>query len=84
MRRRCPDGIHHIIICVHYVGPVPPEVVPQHLAQMDVCLTPYVNSQFNRASFPLKTMEYLGAGIESAKPDGSIEKGCHGLQLPRA
>ena len=48
---------------VHYVGPVPAEVVPQYLAQMDVGLTPYVNSQFNRASFPLKTMEYLGAGI---------------------
>jgi teichuronic acid biosynthesis glycosyltransferase TuaH len=29
---------------------------------MDVGLVPYVDSAFNRASFPLKTLEYLAAG----------------------
>jgi teichuronic acid biosynthesis glycosyltransferase TuaH len=29
---------------------------------IDVGLTPYADSAFNRASFPLKTLEYLAAG----------------------
>jgi teichuronic acid biosynthesis glycosyltransferase TuaH len=29
---------------------------------IDVGLLPYANSEFNRASFPLKTLEYLAAG----------------------
>ncbi len=47
---------------VHYAGRVPAEAVPAYLAAMDVGVTPYQDSPFNRASFPLKTLEYLGAG----------------------
>jgi teichuronic acid biosynthesis glycosyltransferase TuaH len=47
---------------VHYAGQVPAEEVPSYLAAIDVGTTPYVDSPFNRSSFPLKTLEYLGAG----------------------
>jgi teichuronic acid biosynthesis glycosyltransferase TuaH len=47
---------------VHYAGPVPAEAVPSYLAAIDVGITPYRESLFNRASFPLKTLEYLSAG----------------------
>ncbi|MFE3779758.1 glycosyltransferase [Amycolatopsis sp. NPDC059090] len=47
---------------VHYVGAVPFEELLPYLARFDVGLTPYVDSAFNRASFPLKTLEYLAAG----------------------
>ena len=48
---------------VYYTGPVPPEAVPSYLAAIDVGITPYQDTPFNRASFPLKTLEYLGAGV---------------------
>jgi len=47
---------------VHFAGPVPAEEVPCYLAAIDVGITPYRDSPFNRASFPLKTLEYLSAG----------------------
>jgi teichuronic acid biosynthesis glycosyltransferase TuaH len=47
---------------VRYVGRVPAEAVPSYLAAIDVGLTPYRDSPFNRASFPMKTLEYLSAG----------------------
>lgn len=47
---------------VCWVGPRPYEELPRYLRLMDVGLTPYVDSAFNRASFPLKTLEYLAAG----------------------
>jgi teichuronic acid biosynthesis glycosyltransferase TuaH len=47
---------------VHYTGPVPAGDVPAYLAAIDVGVTPYRDTAFNRASFPLKTLEYLGAG----------------------
>jgi teichuronic acid biosynthesis glycosyltransferase TuaH len=47
---------------VHHVGAVPFEELPRWFARMDVGLTPYTDSAFNRASFPLKTLEYLAAG----------------------
>jgi teichuronic acid biosynthesis glycosyltransferase TuaH len=47
---------------VHYTGAVPAEAVPSYLAGVDIGITPYRDSEFNRASFPLKTLEYLGAG----------------------
>ena len=46
---------------VHYTGRVPAADVPGYLAAIDVGLTPYTASAFNRASFPLKTLEYLAA-----------------------
>ena len=47
---------------VHYTGRVPAASVPAYLAAIDVGITPYTASDFNRASFPLKTLEYLAAG----------------------
>ena len=48
---------------VYYTGPVAAEAVPSYLAVIDVGITPYKDTPFNRASFPLKTLEYLGAGV---------------------
>ncbi|HEX4722628.1 MAG TPA: glycosyltransferase, partial [Pseudonocardiaceae bacterium] len=47
---------------VRHVGAVPFEELPRWLARIDVGLTPYTDTVFNRASFPLKTLEYLAAG----------------------
>jgi teichuronic acid biosynthesis glycosyltransferase TuaH len=47
---------------VDWVGLRPFDELPSYLRAMDVGLTPYVDSSFNRASFPLKTLEYLAAG----------------------
>lgn len=55
--------------CVHYAGPVPAEAVPSYLAAIDVGITPYRDSPFNLASFPLKTLEYLGAGRPTVSTD---------------
>ncbi len=48
---------------VHYVGPVSPAQVPSYLAAIDIGITPYRDTPFNRTAYPLKTMEYLGAGV---------------------
>ena len=48
---------------VRYAGRVPPEAVPSYLASIDVGLIPYADSAFNRASFPMKTLEYFSAGL---------------------
>jgi teichuronic acid biosynthesis glycosyltransferase TuaH len=47
---------------VHYVGPVNEEQASTYIAATDIGITPYLHSQFNRASFPLKTLDYLSAG----------------------
>jgi teichuronic acid biosynthesis glycosyltransferase TuaH len=47
---------------VTWIGPVAFSEVPRYLKVMDVGITPYAESAFNRASFPLKTLEYLSAG----------------------
>ena len=47
---------------VQWVGPKPFESLPSYLRITTVGLTPYADSDFNRASFPLKTLEYLAAG----------------------
>jgi teichuronic acid biosynthesis glycosyltransferase TuaH len=47
---------------VHYAGRVPEEEAPAYIAATDIGITPYVDSPFNRASFPLKTLDYLSAG----------------------
>jgi teichuronic acid biosynthesis glycosyltransferase TuaH len=54
---------------VHYTGPVPAPEVPAYLAAFDIGLTPYRDIQFNRTGFPLKTLEYLGAGIPAVSAD---------------
>jgi teichuronic acid biosynthesis glycosyltransferase TuaH len=47
---------------VQWVGRQPYEQIPSFLRAIDVGLTPYAGSEFNQASFPLKTLEYLAAG----------------------
>ena len=54
---------------VYYTGPVAAEAVPSYLAVIDVGITPYLDTPFNRASFPLKTLEYLGAGVPVVSTD---------------
>src|SRR5208283_3159702 len=54
---------------VHWVGPQAFEDLPKYLSVVDVGLVPYVDSAFNRGSFPLKTLEYLAAGIPVVATD---------------
>jgi teichuronic acid biosynthesis glycosyltransferase TuaH len=48
---------------VRYVGPVPSAEVPSYLAAVDIGITPYRDTPFNRASFPLKNLDYLSVGL---------------------
>ena len=47
---------------VCWVGPKSFDDLPSYLGLMDVGLVPYGDTPFNRASFPLKVLEYLAAG----------------------
>lgn len=48
---------------VAWVGKQPFAALPSLLAHAQVGLVPYGDTAFNRASFPLKTLEYLAAGL---------------------
>lgn len=50
-------------------GPVPASEVGGHLDEIAVGLTPYLPTPFNRASSPLKTLEYLSAGVPVVSSD---------------
>lgn len=54
---------------VQWVGPKPFSELPSYLRLMAVGLVPYSDTAFNRASFPLKTMEYLSAGRQAVVTD---------------
>jgi len=47
---------------VAYLGRRPYEELPSYLKLVDVGLVPYGATEFNRWSFPMKTLEYLAAG----------------------
>lgn len=47
---------------VLYLGPKAFEELPAYLKLIDVGLVPYGPTEFNRWSFPMKTLEYLAAG----------------------
>lgn len=47
---------------VQWVGRRPFEEMPSYLQAIKVGLTPYTDTEFNRSSSPLKTLEYLAAG----------------------
>ena len=47
---------------VAWVGQVQFHELPRYLQVIDVGIIPYSDSDFNRASFPLKILEYLAAG----------------------
>ncbi|MBT2587291.1 glycosyltransferase [Arthrobacter sp. ISL-95] len=48
---------------VDWRGEVPPREVARVLDMATIGLTPYTDSEFNRSSFPLKTLEYLAFGV---------------------
>lgn len=54
---------------VQWIGPRPSDELPSYLKVMAVGLTPYVDTDFNRASYPLKTLEYLAAGRPAVTTD---------------
>lgn len=54
---------------VRWLGSLPHHEISRHLATAKVGLTPYADSAFNRSSFPLKTLEYLGAGLPVVTTD---------------
>jgi teichuronic acid biosynthesis glycosyltransferase TuaH len=54
---------------VEWVGAVPYVDLPDALAGTTTCLLPYGDSAFNRASFPLKVLEYLAAGRRVVSTD---------------
>jgi teichuronic acid biosynthesis glycosyltransferase TuaH len=54
---------------VQWVGPKPFDQLPSYLKLIKVGLTPYADSEFNRSSFPLKTLEYLAAGRAAITTD---------------
>ncbi|WP_020107880.1 glycosyltransferase [Nocardia sp. 348MFTsu5.1] len=54
---------------VHWLGSKVPDVLPDYLSAFAVGMTPYVDNEFNRLSFPLKTLEYLGAGLPVVSSD---------------
>lgn len=47
---------------VHFLGRLPFAEVPNLVKGMDVCLLPYVDTEFARYRSPLKLYEYLAAG----------------------
>jgi len=70
---------------VQWVGARKFEELPSYLSLMDVGITPYSQSDFNRASFPLKTLEYLAAGLPAVVTDlpaaqslSSVVRACSG------
>lgn len=48
---------------VQWVGQIPSEQIAEFLSHCRVGITPYANNEFNQASFPLKTLDYLAAGL---------------------
>lgn len=65
---------------VQSTGPVSFAELPKYMRAIDVGITPYTQSDFNRASFPLKALEYLSAGRGSiATPLPALEELGSGL-----
>lgn len=63
---------------VQWVDGVPRGELPAYLARIDVGLTPYADTMFNRRSYPLKTVEYLAAGLPVVATDVATTKGLDG------
>ncbi|MEK0154454.1 glycosyltransferase [Arthrobacter oryzae] len=54
---------------VHWMGELSAAELGGQLARFGAGMTPYADSSFNRASFPLKTLEYLSAGLGVVSTD---------------
>jgi teichuronic acid biosynthesis glycosyltransferase TuaH len=66
-----PAGLEELLQLpnVVAVGPRQHADLARYYRLMDVGLTPYADTAFNRASFPLKTLEYLAAGLPVVSTD---------------
>ena len=60
---------------VHWVDELPPDQLAPYLRTLTVGLTPYADSVFNRRSYPLKTVEYLAAGVPVVSTDVATTRG---------
>ncbi len=54
---------------LQWTGERPYDELPAYLGAMAVGLLPYTDSEFNQASFPLKLLEYLAAGVAPVSTD---------------
>lgn len=57
---------------VHYLGPLPYAELPRHTVWFDAALTPFEQNELTRCVHPIKSLEYLAAGlptISAALPD---------------
>ncbi|MFC5500797.1 glycosyltransferase [Lysinimonas soli] len=54
---------------VDWLGARPYDDLADLMASASVGVTPYADSPFNRSSFPLKTLQYLGAGLPVVSTD---------------
>ena len=54
---------------VTWLGELPYTELPARLASVGVGLTPYADTEFNRSSFPLKTLEYIASGLPVVSTD---------------
>ncbi|MRK00833.1 glycosyltransferase [Aeromicrobium sp. S22] len=54
---------------VQWIDRQPFDRLPSYMAAIDVGLTPYTPTAFNQSSFPLKTLEYLAAGLPVVSTD---------------
>ncbi|MGY1631526.1 glycosyltransferase [Geodermatophilus sp. SYSU D01186] len=70
-RRFAPDRMRRLLRRpnVQAVGQKRFAELPSYLGAIDVGLTPYADTPFNWASFPLKTLEYLAAGLPVVSTD---------------
>lgn len=54
---------------VTWFGEIPEDEVFAKMQNMAVGITPYIDNEFNRASFPIKTLDYLAAGLPVVSSD---------------
>lgn len=54
---------------VEWTGALDKDALTDQLSRISVGITPYADTAFNRASFPLKTLEYLAAGVPVVSTD---------------
>ena len=68
---------------VRWLGYRAPADLPAYLQAASVGITPYVLNDFNRASLPLKSLEYLAAGLPVVSTDlpSVHELGCPHIRV---
>jgi glycosyltransferase involved in cell wall biosynthesis len=47
---------------VHFLGPKPYDMLPFYIKKMDVCIMPYVKSEYTKFIYPMKMHEYFACG----------------------